>query len=491
MRTKIQNTFLALGFAIILTLFILTNLGMASKMVAMAGVAFVIITFWIFEVLPLGVTALIPVICYPMMGIMSTKKIAPIYMSSTLMLFMGGFLVAIGMQRWNLHKRIALEIISRFGSSPTRVIFGFMCACAFLSMWISNTATCVMMVSIGLALISSYEEIEGNTPETKIFAASLMMAIAYACTIGGMATLVGTPPNLAFARIYEISFPLRSEISFGQWISFGLPIAIISVIFAGFAITFVMFRGKNIKSIDADIIKKEKASLGKISYEEKCVAVTFFAMAMMWIFRKDLNLGFTIVPGWVNLFPNSKYFDDGAIAVMMAIILFIIPTKNNKEYKTILDNSVIKKVPWDTILLFGGGFALAKGIQTSGLSDFLGSKFQALSTVSESMIIVAVTTGMAFITEITSNMASTETILPILVSISKETGISPVVLMIPTTLASSCAFMLPAATAPNAIIFGSGKIKIKDMIRVGFFINCFCIVLISIISIFLLPHIVQ
>lgn len=490
MRTTFQKFFLICGIGSIIILFVLANLGMSSTIISMTVIAAIIALWWIFEVLPLGITALLPIICYPALGIMSAKKVAPIYMSSTLLLFLGGFLVAIGMQRWNLHKRIALEIISRFGSSPRRVIFGFMCACAFLSMWISNTATCVMMVSIGLALISSYEDIEGTTTETKIFSTALMMAIAYACTIGGMATLVGTPPNLAFARIYEISFPGSAEISFGQWMSFGLPIAIIMVAYTGWAITFILFRGKNIKSIDRGVILKEKDALGKINYEEKWVGFIFILMAALWIFRKDLNLGVMTVPGWSHLFPNSKFVDDGTIAVLMAVVLFIIPSRNNKEYKTILDNDVIRKIPWETILLFGGGFALAKGIQVSGLSGFLGDKFASLSDVSESLIVFSITGGMAFITELTSNMASTEALLPILVSISNKTGINPIVLMVPATLAASCAFMLPAATAPNAIIFGSGKVKIKDMVRVGFFINCFSILLITIFSLYIIPKLI-
>jgi solute carrier family 13 (sodium-dependent dicarboxylate transporter), member 2/3/5 len=491
-RTDLQTFLLLTGVLFLTGLTITTGQGSTTPVFRMGMVALIMATWWIFEVLPLGITAFLPVIAYPLLGIMPTKEIAPIYMSSILLLFVGGFFVAIAMERWCLHKRLALNIIGFFGASPGRLMAGFMCSSGFLSMWISNTAATVMMVSIGLAIVKSYEEIEGQGEPSRYFASSLMMSIAYAATIGGIATLVGTPPNLAFSRIYALSFPQAAEIGFGDWILFGIPTSLIMVTFAWWAIWFFNLRGKNVVELDPKVIAKEKAKLGPLKYEEKIIFFVFASMALLWISRKDLNLGFIQIPGWSNLMANPSYFDDGTVAILMAMILFMVPTKNKSFYpsKNILDQSAIRDIPWQTILLFGGGFALAKGMGASGLSAHLGEKFKGLAEIHPVLIIASLTGGMSFLTELTSNMASTEMILPILASISKATGIKAVSIMIPATLAASCAFMLPAATAPNAIIFGSQRVDIKTMVRIGFLINLFSITVITLVSLFLIPNIV-
>jgi sodium-dependent dicarboxylate transporter 2/3/5 len=485
LKTKIKLSILILS---LITL-IFCLLFATDKIVSMSVVAAIMAIWWIFEILPLGITGLLPLVAYPLLGIMSTKSVAPIYMSSILLLFVGGFFVAIAMQRWNLHKRIALNIISFFGSKPTRLVLGFMVASAFLSMWISNTAATVMMVSIGLAMVKSYEEIEGEGKEADAFASTLMMAIAYAATIGGMATLIGTPPNLALTRIYALSFPNATEISFGAWATFGIPTTIILVGFAWLVLTKVQMGKHRIKELGPDIIENEKKKLGSISYEEKWVFVVFVTMALLWIFRKNLNLGIVEIPGWSNLLPHPKLIDDGTVAIAMAMILFMVPSRNPAQSKRLLDSSAINQIPWQTILLFGGGFALAKGIQSSGLSAQLGQQFIGLKDVSHPVIVISITAGMSFLTELTSNMASTEMLLPILASISKATGMLPLSIMIPATLAASAAFMLPAATAPNAIIFGSDRVKISDMVKNGFIINIISIFVISLICLFVMPHI--
>ncbi|MBT7609193.1 MAG: SLC13/DASS family transporter [Bacteriovoracaceae bacterium] len=459
-----------------------------DKIQSMSVVALVMALWWIFEVLPLGITALIPMVAYPLFGIASSKEIAPIYMSSVLMLFIGGFFVAIAMQKWNLHKRIALSIISVFGCEPGKLMAGFMCATGFLSMWISNTASAVMMVSIGLAVIKSYEEMNKDSENGHHFACALMLSIAYSATIGGISTLVGTPPNLAFTRIFAMSFPTATEISFGSWILFGIPISIAIMFVAWTVLFFINIKPHGIKALDPQIIKSEKDKLGKMSYEEKNVAFIFITMALLWIFRKNLNLGLIEIPGWSNLLAFPKNVDDGTVAILMASLLFILPSK--KEGR-LLTKDAIRKIPWSTILLFGGGFALAKGIQSSGLSSEIGNQFSALGTISPSLVVVGITGGMSFLTELTSNMASTEMLLPILASIAKASGINPLVMMVPATLAASCAFMLPAATAPNAIVFGSEKVRIIDMVKSGFLINLLSIVIISIFSLTIIPFILK
>jgi sodium-dependent dicarboxylate transporter 2/3/5 len=487
----LKRIFLYLGLALLGGTFIYQSFGEQNKLFAMFAVALTVAVWWIFEVLPLAVTALLPVIAYPFLGIMSTKKVAPVYMSSVLLLFIGGFFVAMAMRRWNLHKRIALTIISFFGNKPENLIAGFMVATASLSMWISNTATTVMMVSIGLAVIKSYEDIEGESDTSFRFGSALMMSIAYSATIGGMATLVGTPPNIAFIRIFGMNFPEMEEVSFAAWFSFGLPLVMILLFLAKSVIVRLMIRGSNIKSIDESIITEEKEKLGPIKYEEKWVLFVFFSLAALWIFRKDLQLGFMKIPGWSNLLTYPQLVDDGTVAILMAMILFMIPSKTSTVKKRILEVNAVSEIPWHTILLFGGGFALAKGIQDSGLSAFIGEKLIYLQDVNTNLIVIALTAGMSFFTELASNMASTEMALPILASISKTTGINPFTLMIPATLAASSAFMLPAATAPNAIIFGSDRVRIKDMVRVGFWINLTNIIFVSIFSLYVIPFLMS
>lgn len=437
---------------------------------SMACVALTMATWWIFEVAPLGITALLPLVCYPLLGILSTKQVAPVYMSSTLFLFVGGFFVAMAMQNWNLHRRIALNIIHFFGSSPSRVILGFMTATWFLSMWISNTATTVMMVSIGLAIIANFNEISMEEEAKQSFATCLMLCIAYSATVGGMATLVGTPPNLAFSRLYQMSFPEAAEISFSQWLGYGLPssMVIFGIIF--FVLRWHFLNDTKIENLSPEFIRQEIKKLGKMSFEEKVVASVFALMAFLWIFRKPLNLGVFVIPGWSGLLGHGKMLDDGTVAIFCTLILYLVPSKNKKG-KMLLEKEAIRKIPWETILLFGGGFALAKGMASSGLSQFLGDQFTVLASLPLLGTMTALAGGMSFLTELTSNMASTEMILPILASMAKSIGVNPLTLMIPTTLAASCAFMLPAATAPNAIIFSSGKVTIKQMIKAGFFIN--------------------
>ena len=447
-----------------------------------ACVALVMAMWWVLEVLPLGVTALVPVIVFPFMNIMSAKQVAPIYMSSILMVFIGGFLVAIAMQRWQLHRRIALHIISAFGNSPQRLILGFMLASSLLSMWVSNTATTVMMVSIALAVIKHCEDKLGVNEDSRLFASTLMLAIAYAASVGGTATLVGTPPNLVFARLYEMSF--GDTVSFGEWIVFGFPTAVVLFIGVWLVLIKVQLRHSKVELDTAEVTANELQQLGRITPEEKKVAVVFVTMALLWIFRKGLNLGFVSIPGWSALFPHASYINDGTVAILCAAFLFALPARDGKK---ILDGDAIGAIPWQAILLFGGGFALAKGIQTSGLADTIGNSLQFLGDYPSTLIIASCSYLMIFFTELTSNTASTELVLPILAAIAKEIGITPLSIMIPVTLAASCAFMLPAATPPNAIIFASQRVKVSDMIKCGILINLYCGIVITLVGAYVLP----
>ncbi|MEO8399767.1 MAG: DASS family sodium-coupled anion symporter, partial [Ignavibacteriaceae bacterium] len=456
--TLTQKAGFYLGIIVFVFLLLFVNLDPSnSKITKMAAVASLMAIWWITEAIPLAATSLIPLVLFPLLGILDGNKIAGAYINSTIFLFLGGFLLALAMEKWGLHKRIALKIITLFGGSPNSIVIGFMIATAFISMWISNTATAVMMLPIGLAIIHKMEN-EFGIEKTKNFSITLMLAIAYACSIGGLATLIGTPPNLSFVRIYQIIFPSAPEISFGKWMMLGLPISILMLASAMILLTKVFYKIDKDLKINSSFIKDEYKKLGSISYEEKIVAIVFTITALLWIFRADLNLGFAEIPGWQNVFPNPDFINDGMVAIGTALLLFIIPSKQKAEdFNTILNNNVFMKVPWGIILLFGGGFALATGFVETGLSNFIGEKFQGMSVLSPVVIIIIVAAVINFLTELTSNTATAEMILPIMASVSLAIGINPLLLMITATLSSSMGFMMPVATPPNTIVFASEK----------------------------------
>ena len=426
--------------------------------------------WWVTEAIPLFATALAPLVLFPLLGIMAGEDAAPIYFNSTIVLFVGGFLIALTMEKWSLHKRIALGIIHTVGSGPSRIVLGFMLAAAFLSMWISNTATAVMMVPIGLAMVLQVEESVGPRRSRK-FATGLMLAIAYACSMGGLTTLVGTPPNLSFQRIFGIIFPDAPQIAFGQWIVVGLPVAATMLVVAWLLITRFFFRAGEGLEVDRRAVERERAALGPISFEERAVLGVFVTTALLWVFRKDIDIGLATVPGWSRLLADPGLVDDGTVAIAMASLLFFIPARNREIGRTVMGPDVITKLPWGIVLLFGGGFALAAGFQETGLAQLIGERFEVVGGLPVALVVVAVCLLLTFLTELTSNLATTEMILPILASVAVVTGMNPLILMVPATLSASCAFMMPVATPPNAIVFGSGRISVRDMVRVGLVLN--------------------
>jgi len=347
-------------------------------------------------------------------------------------------------------------------------------------MWISNTATALMMLPIALAIIHKLES-EFEVEATKNFSITLLLTIAYSCSLGGLATLIGTPPNLAFVRIYQIIFPEAPAISFGSWMLLAVPISVLMLIFIGFLLIKVFFKfDKNLR-INPSFIKEENLKLGKITFEELTVALIFSITALLWIFRSDLNLGFVLIPGWGRLLPYPDYINDGTVAIGMALILFLIPSKNKNEKRTILNSKVFSKVPWGIILLFGGGFALALSFTKSGLSEFIGNNFYYFKELSPFFIALLVAVVINFLTELTSNTAVAQMILPIMASVSIAMGIHPLLLMIVATLSSSMAFMLPVATPPNTIIFASERLKIPDMVKAGFAVNIMGVILVTVL----------
>jgi len=485
-RTHLQNIGLILGpllFFAMLSLDIVPDKPIVGRM---AAVAVLMATWWITEAIPLAATAIMPMVLFPILGIMTGKATAPLYVNSTIFLFMGGFMIALAMERWDLHRRIALLVIKTIGGSPSQIILGFMGASAFLSMWISNTATAVMMLPIGLSIILQMES-EFDEKDTRKFSVSLMLGIAYSASMGGAATLVGTPPNLAFQRVFELTFPTAPGVSFGLWFIMALPVTLIMLGVIWVMLTKVFYRVPAHLKVDRAIVDRQYTALGPMSFEEKCVLVVFSLTAFLWIFRKDLTLGFVSIPGWSGLLPDPKVIDDGTVAIFMAMLLFFVPTRGGAEKAksaTILDASVFQSLPWGIILLFGGGFALAKGFQVTGLAEFLGSQLQLLANFPPLLMIGLISSSLTFLTEVTSNTATTQMILPILASLGIAMGENPLLLMIPATLSASCAFMMPVATPPNAIVFGSGRVKIGEMVKTGFFINIIGIIVISLLFYF-------
>ncbi len=470
-------------------LFLVTNLYDLDpgnpEVTRMAAVAILMATWWITEAIPLFATALLPLVLYPFLGIARGGTTAPIYFNSTIVLFLGGFMIALTMEKWNLHRRIALKIIRTIGGGPSRIVLGFMVAAGFLSMWISNTATAIMMVPIGLAIILEMEE-DFGVEDTHPFSVGVMLAIGYACSVGGIATLVGTPPNLSFARIFEITFPDAPTISFGQWILVGLPISVTMLVIAWLLITKVFFRVPEHVTVDRELVDRQAAALGPVAYEEKAVLVVFGLTAFLWVFRIPIQLGFVTIPGWSQLIPFPELIDDGTVAITMATILFLIPSRTpGAAYSTLAGRDLIPRLPWNIVLLFGGGFALAYGFQATGLSTLIGNQFAGLAGVSPFILIIVVCLTLTFLTELTSNTATTEMILPILASVAVATNVHPLLLMIPATLSASCAFMMPVATPPNAIIFGSDRVRIPEMARIGIVLNLIGALVITLIFLFL------
>ncbi len=449
----------------------------------MAGIALWMAIWWITEAVPLAVTALLPIILFPATGVMSGKDVSPIYFNHIIFLFIGGFLVALAMERWNLHKRIALRIMMIFGVRPAGILLGFMTATWFLSMWISNTATTMMMIPIALAVVVRMEELIGRKQVRK-YSIGLFLGLAYSASIGGIATLVGTPPNLSFTRIFAIIFPKAPEISFASWFSFAFPLSIVFLVLLWLILIWVFCRGTTEFKLDSTLFRKEYEELGPISFEEKVVLGDFLLLIFLWLFRADITVGSFVIPGWSRIFPNPAFLNDGTVAIAMATILFLVPSRKESGSR-IMNWQTASRLPWNIVLLFGGGFALASGFTESGLSPWLGDQLSGIGSFHPILIVAVICLFVTFLTELTSNTATAEMLLPILGALAVAIQINPLFLMIPATLSCSCAFMLPVATPPNAIVFGTSRIKVTDMARTGIYLNVLGVVLIT-AAIFLL-----
>ena len=458
--------------------------GMKLTAWRVAAITALMAVWWITEAIPIPATGLIPIFAFPLLGIMPAGAAAAPYASDVIYLFMGGFFLAVTMERWNLHRRVALTTIKLVGASPIKLVLGFMSATAFLSMWVSNSATAMMMVPIGLAVVS---EVTGLTAaEIKAgsekagksdlnFGRALMLGIAFAASIGGLATIIGTPPNAILVGIVAEMYGY--QISFLDWMMVGFPLAVVTLFITWYILTKLMFPTKAFKRGDASgIIDDEIAKLGPMTKPEKMIMVIAAGMAFMWI-----------ISGFVfKKIPALSMVRDSTIAIAGAVLLFSIPL-DLKKGQFLLDWNTAVKIPWDVVLLFGGGLAIANGFQRTDLTKFIALEFQNLQGMHVYLMMTLIVIFTIALTEVTSNTATATLLVPIMGAVSVAMGVNPLGPMIAAAIAASYAFMLPVATPPNAVAYGSGCFTIKDMALAGLWINLACFIIIPVILYTLIP----
>lgn len=429
-----------------------------------------IATWWITEAVPIPVTSVLPIILFPIFGKVPLGEVTSAYGHPTIFLFLGGFLIALGVERCHLHKRIALYIISRIGTERRQVILGFMVATFLLSMWISNTAAVLMMLPIAIAVSEELGD-SANSVMKHGFGLPLLLGIAYAASIGGMGTLIGTPTNAMFSAISNEY--LGQEVTFSSWMGFAFPVSFILLFAAWQILTGVLFKVERGRAKAGVVIKRQLEELGGMKADEWKVIFVFSFTAIAWIVRSFVLEKF--IPA----------IDDTIISMAGAALMFIIPSSGRSE--GLLDWETTKKLPWGVLLLFGGGLALSNGFKHSGLVNYFGELFSGLGDVNPFMFIPLIVGSVNFLTEVTSNVATVSIMLPLLISLSDIIGLHPHILMVGATLSASAAFMLPVATPPNAVVFSSGYIQIRDMVRAGLLLNLISIIIIVLFVWLVLP----
>ncbi len=465
----------ALVFALFLFLPAPVSLGAAGWRTAAVGTLMAI--WWMTEAIPIPATALLPLALFPLLGVLDMASAAAPYANELIFLFMGGFLLAAAMERWGLHKRVALGIMSRVGTSPNRLVLGFMLATGFISMWISNTATAAMMLPMALAVgeMLRPQDREGPYP----FGTALMLGVAYAASIGGIATLIGTPPNAVFAgAAREI---LDVEIGFLDWMMIGVPVAALLLPLTWLLLIRLHPPGELSGDATA-VIERETARLGAPSRGEKLVALVFTLTALAWVLRAEKDFGTVTIPGIETWAPNVE---DSTVAMIAASLLFLIPV-NWRRAEFVLDWPTARGIPWEVLVLFGGGLSLARAMETSGLAAWIGGGVAALPAVPPIVVVALVTTLIVLLSELASNTAMATMAMPVVAGVAGGLGLDPLVLMAATTLAASMGFMLPVATPPNAMVFASGYVTIPQMGKAGLWLDLASIVAITTLGSFLI-----
>lgn len=467
------------GFLVVLLL--PTPAGLSPDAHKTAAVAVLMISWWISEAVHIGVTGLVPVVAFPLLGVSSSSEISAHYANHLIFLFIGGFIIAYAMEAWKLHRRIALNTIVRFGSRPRPIVLGFMTTSAVLSMWISNTATTMMLLPMAMAVVNQLAEsaeVRGTPsgePATRaardVFGCVLLLGIAYAASIGGIGTIVGSPTTVAFLGFVADAFPDLPVIGFAQWSMVCVPIVAVFLPLtwlylcrfgARLPLSAIRFSGSQ------SVIRNELDALGPISVPEKRVLVVGSVTGLLWILRAPLDLGAFYLPGWSHLFPVPGHVHDSTVAMAMAVLLFILPSGRSGGSGRLLDwKGAARGIPWGIVFLIGGGFALAATITASGLAAWIGSALAMLEGVPGWVLVIAICFLTTAMTETTSNVATVLMLSPVVAAMAGEVGVHPYLLLIPMAVTSSFAFTMPVATPPNAIIFSSGWITIPQMFRAG------------------------
>ena len=540
-----------------------------------AAVTALVATWWITVCIPIPATSLVPLVLFPALGVNTAASTAEVYANNNIFLFMGGFVIALGLQRWGVHRRIALGIIHVVGTNPRRMVLGFMVAAAFLSMWISNTATALMMLPIGLAVADALGDADapGTGPRNAALGTALMLGLAYGASIGGIATPIGTPPNISCARILGILYPQPVEVpaptagvfhfaarppawpqvrpgdllgsidrgdspvpvtcgtagiaiqapaaegarvttgqrlllirppkgppaqdlAFGPWVMAFLPLTLVFLPLAWLVLVRITCRvPAGAARAGRAVIEAERRQLGRMRPAERRMLAVFVATALLWVFRKDLPIGSLVIPGWSGLLGellgsgfHPAYLHDATVAIAMALLLFVLPAGARDEHGhavPLMDWPTAQQLPWGILLLFGGGFAVAQAFQTTGLSTWVGESFRELGITSPLLLVFGTCLLLTFLTEVTSNTATTEVMLPIMAGAAAAIGAHPLLLMLPATISASCAFMLPIATPPNAIVFGSGRVSMAAMVRSGLVLNLLGVALVTVMFLWL------
>ena len=473
-KTKLIG--LALGPISFCLIFFTATPGILSeKSIVVLALGTWMVIWWATEAMPIPVSALLPMVFFPLLGVSTVREASAPYGDPVIFLFMGGFILALGLERHKLHQRIALSLIRLTGTSGNGIILGFMLSTALISMWISNTATAIMMLPIAASVTSllATETGKGDDPRFKKFATGLMLAIAYAASIGGMATIIGTPPNVVMVGFMKRFYDL--DVSFTRWMMVGIPLMIMALAACYFIITRVLFRN-HLPSIEGSkqLIHRKLKDLGDLSKEEKMVLGVFSVTCFFWIFRQNLNI-----------LIGKNLLDDTTIAMAGGMLMFLLPL-NVKEHKFLLDWSDMKELPWGILLLFGGGLCLADGMEKSGLVQIVGNYFSKQQGINPSVLIFSLTAISMGLTELMSNVALVTIFVPVVFGVADGFHINPIWLAMPVTYAASCAFMMPISTPPNAVLFASGYIKMKDMIKTGILLNLCCLVIITLLSLTLI-----
>lgn len=478
---------LAIGIAAsLLVLLLPAPDGLSPEAQKTAAVAVLMISWWISEAVHIGVTGLVPVAAFPLLGVSSSRAVSAEYANHLIFLFIGGFVIAYAMEAWNLHRRIALNTIARFGSRPRPIVLGFMVTSAGLSMWISNTATTMMLLPMAMAVVNQLAasaEVRGvpsgaasSKVARDVFGSVLLLGIAYAASIGGIGTIVGSPTNVAFLGYVADSLPDLPPIGFAQWSIICLPIVVVFLPLAwlhlcrfggAMPLSSIRFTGSQ------SVIRSELEALGPISVPEKRVLAVGATTGALWIFRAPLDLGAFYFPGWSQLFPVPGHVHDSTVAMAMAVLLFVLPSGHPGGSGRILEwKRAAQGIPWGIVFLLGGGFSLAANITESGLAAWIGSALGVMQGVPDWVLVLAICVVTTALTETATNVTTVLMLSPALAAMAVEVGVHPYLLLLPMAVTASFAFTMPVATPPNAIIFSSGWVTIPQMLRAGVVLDC-------------------